>query len=171
MRTTNGRVAPIVLLASLLAVLVAGIGCEPSATPRGPNSTFGGVEQTSYLLLRWREGTSVMMWFDAKQLTGGGSGSSGETTHRQSGSVTNSDGRRVEWNVETTDNTSITLEIDGTRYDLAQGTLFLVKTRSQTQVQQLVRDLTTMEATREGCLALAETDPDVKDFVREAGAE
>lgn len=171
MRRTNGRAAPTLSIACLLAILGAGIGCKPSATPLGANSTFGQVGQTSYLLLRWREGTAVMMWFDAQQLAGGGSGTSGKTTYRQSGSVTNSDGRRVEWNVETTEGTSITLEIDGTRYDLAQGTLFLVKTRRQTQVQQLVRDLTTMEATRESCLALAETDPDVKDFVREAGAE
>ena len=172
MSTTTGHVAPILLTGILVLISVLCCGCKPSATPLGPNSTFGKVGQTSYLLLRWRDGTSVMMWFDAQQLTGGGSGSSGEATYRQTGSVTNSDGRRVEWRVETTNATLITIEIDGTQYDLAQGTLFLVKTRGgETQVQQLKRDLTTMKATREGCVALAETDTDVKDFVREADEE
>ncbi len=112
-----------------------------------------------------------MMWFDAQSLTAHGSSSSGDTTHRQTGSATSPDGRLVEWVVETSNNTSITLKIDSTQYDLAQGTLFLMKTRSgQTQIKQLVRDLTNIEATREGCLALAETDPDVSEFVRASGA-
>ena len=160
---------PVITITVLICVLCC--GCKPSATPLGPNSTFGEVGQTSYLLLRWRDGTSVMMWFDAQSLTAHGSSSSGDTTHRQTGSVTSPDGRLVEWVVETSNNTSITLKVDSTQYDLAQGTLFLMKTRSgQTQIQQLVRDLTNIEATREGCLALAETDPDVSEFVRASGA-
>ena len=37
------------------------------------------------------------------------------------------------------------------------------------QVQQLDRDLSALRPTNESCEAFAETDQDVKDFIRKAG--
>ena len=73
------------------------------------------------------------------------------------GSVSSKDGRRVNWQLETTDGRSVKCHVEGREYDLAKGTLFLVKAEGgKTEVEQLSRDLSAVQLEATSC----------KDFVR-----
>lgn len=113
----------------------------------------------------------MMMWFDmADDVSGEGSGSTNDPVHRAAGYASASDGRRVDWRLETADGQTATFGIDGRSYDLSEGALFLVRTEDgDVQVQQLDRDLPKVHPTNESCQAFAETDPDVQDFIHQAG--
>jgi hypothetical protein len=60
--------------------------------------------------------------------------------------------------------------IDGQRYDLSQGNMFLVSTgEGGLQVEQLQRDFSELEPSNDAISALASNDPDVANFI--AGIE
>jgi hypothetical protein len=124
----------------------------------------------SYTFLHWKEGLRVMMWFDmAEAVSGEGSGSTRDPVHSIAGFASASDGRRVDWQLETEDGRTASFSIDGQPHDLSQGALFLITTTDeQTQVRQLSRDLSAIQATNESCEAFAEADPDVSSFIRAA---
>jgi len=111
-----------------------------------------------------------MIWYDiTENVWSEGSGSTSDPVHHQRGYAIASDGRRVEWQLETTDGKRATFRMQGQQYDLAKGRLFLVTTRGEgVQVEQLNRDLSTINPTVEGCEAFARRDPDVSRFIREA---
>jgi hypothetical protein len=80
-----------------------------------------------------------------------------------------SDGRRVDWELESADGKTASFRLNGQPYDLSRGTLFLVKTSAgPTEVRQLGRDLSTIKPVDEGCDAFAEVDADVSDFIHAA---
>jgi hypothetical protein len=128
------------------------------------------IGDSSYTFLHWKEGLRVMMWFDlADEVQGEASGSTGDPVHKVEGYASASDGRRVDWRLETADGQTATFSIDGEPYDLSQGPLFLVRTKGgDVRVEQLERDLTALRPTNESCEAFAKVDPDVTRFVYEA---
>jgi len=110
-----------------------------------------------------------MIWSDITENVGsGGAGSTSDPIHRQEGYASASDGRRVDWLLETTDGKTATLLINDQQYDLSKGALFLIKTRGERiQVRQLNSDLSALEPTNESCETFAKTDPDVSGFIGE----
>jgi hypothetical protein len=112
----------------------------------------------------------MMIWFDvAEGVFSEGTDSSTDPIHRQRGYVSASDGRRVDWRLETADGKIATLGINNEPYSLSNGHLFIVTTRGEkTQVQQLDRDLSSIQPTNEGCQAFAKSDPTVSRFIRQA---
>ncbi len=61
------------------------------------------------------------------------------------------------------------VSIDGAKYDLSKGSLFLMKTKGgETQVRQLRTDVPDAGPGLESFEAFAESDPDVRKFVDEA---
>jgi hypothetical protein len=128
------------------------------------------LENTSYLLLHWKEGLRVMIWFDGvESVYSQGAGSTTDPIHRQLGYATAPDGRRVEWQLETADGKTATFSINNQPYALSNGRLFLLTMRDEkAQVQQLDRDLASIQPTNESCQAFAKSDPAVSHFIRQA---
>lgn len=151
----------------MVMLLAVASGCQQS-TPPGADMVAAKVGQASYTFLHWKEGLRVMIWFDmAAQISGEGSGSTDDPVHRVMGHAAASDGRRVDWRLETENGTTATFSIAGQTYDLTEGTLFLVRTQGgDVRVQQLSRDLSGLQPTNESCAAFAETDTDVNRFIR-----
>jgi hypothetical protein len=160
----RGRILAILLILEFLAG-----GCA-SVTPPGPDLVSAKLENTSYLLLHWKEGLRVMIWFDGVEgVYSQGAGSTTDPIHRQLGYATAPDGRRVEWQLETKDGKTATFSINNQPYALSNGRLFLVTARDkQIQVQQLDRDLGSIQPTHESCQAFATSDPAVSHFIRQA---
>jgi hypothetical protein len=144
----------------LAAILLSACG---RTTPPGPNTVYGEIEEGNYLLLDWQQGLRLMIWDNfqgAHQYRG--SGSTADPIYRGEGTVEAGDGSGYSFTVETEGGQTAVFEINGQRYDLAQGRLFIIRvTGDGRQVQQLDRDLSGVEPTSEGIIAFGRSDPDV----------
>lgn len=170
MRLRFSRLARQRALVALLTISILSVSCQRT-TPPGGNIVSGKLDNAGYTLLHWDEGLRVMLWVDITDgMHSSGSGSTGDPTYRMEGYAAADDGRRVEWTLQTTDGKRATFNINGQPFDLASGALFLIKLEDErTQVQQVHRDLSTLEPTNEGCEAFADTDPDVQGFIAAVG--
>jgi hypothetical protein len=151
-------------LPNLLAVLfaVALSGCMTKSTPPGAAIVGGKVGRAGFTFLRWEQGLEIMIWHDLDSSSNHGSGSTGDPVYRLSGSASSPDGRRVDWQAQTMDGMAAQFWMDGVSYDLAKGALFVVTTRNgTTDVKQLFRDLSGIQADYDSCVAFAKGDPDL----------
>jgi hypothetical protein len=169
MRIFIANQGKILLVGLILGFLVT--ACA-STTPPAPDLVSAKLENTSYLFLHWKEGLRVMIWFDvAENVSSQGTGSTTDPIHRQFGYATASNGRRVEWQLETADGKTATFSINDQPYALSGGQLFIVRMRNdQTQIQQISHDLSGVQPTNESCQAFGKTDPEVSRFIQETAA-
>jgi hypothetical protein len=156
------------ILILLAALLVVFSGCTPEHTPPGADVEVGTFEQTSYTLVRWKEGLAILIWHDLV-LDSASSHNPRSTTDpvsRVEGYAESKDGHRLEWKAHTTDGKTAQFWIDEVPYDLSDGTLFIVTiANGKLEIAQLQRDLSDVQPGREGCLAFAQSDPDLAGFV------
>jgi hypothetical protein len=133
--------------------------------PPGADAAAGTVGQASYVLLQWKEGLTVMIWHDFLA-SSRGSGSTGDPIYRYQVYTESPGGHRFDWEVQTADGKTALFDIDGTRYDLTHGRLFIVMTQDgKTLVRQLDRDLSSVQTNRESVVAFANSDPDLARFI------
>jgi hypothetical protein len=149
----------------LAAILLSACG---RTTPPGPNTIFGGAaNQTSYVLFDWAQGLRVLIWDNVE---GGhsyhGSGSTTDPVYRQEGEVTAGEEAGYSFVLETEDGLSATFTLGGQPYDLSRGRLFVVRYLGggQMEVQQLDRDLSGIEPTREGLEAFGRSEPAIVEL-------
>ncbi|UCC87111.1 MAG: hypothetical protein JSV81_20030 [Anaerolineales bacterium] len=156
----------VLLIALLLATFSA---CSPKSTPPGPDTTAGAIEQAGYAFYRWEEGLALMIWHDAiAAYMSSGSGSTASPVYELKSYAETQDGRRVDWELQTSDGKTAQFMIDNTGYDLSKGTLFIITTKNdQTEVRQLFRNLSDVQPNRESCLAFARSDPDLASFIND----
>ena len=89
-----------------------------------------------------------------------------DKTYKAKGWELASDGRRLDWQLETPDGSSIKVRLDGKEYDASKGNLFLVKTKGgKTEVEQLTKDLPAAQADEKGVEAFARKDAAVSKFL------
>lgn len=152
-------------LVALLLVLAFG-GCMPKSTPPGAAIVGGKVGRAGFTFLRWEQGLKIMIWHDLDSSLNHGSGSTGDAVYHLSGYASSPGGRRVDWQVQTTDGKTAQFWIDGVSYDLASGALFIVMTRDgATRVEQFYRDLSGVQSDYDSCVDFARGDPDLARFI------
>lgn len=157
-----------VLLALLLVLLTTALAaCGSSSTPPGASKALGSVAQLGYVFVRWQEGLEAMIWHDlGGEGTVSSEGSAADGLYIERGSAHSFDGPSLTWQIQTADGATGEMEIGGVRYDLANGTLFVVNTREGIPaVRQLARDLSAVPLEDEGVLAFALNDPDLAAFL------
>lgn len=150
----------------LLVVLLA--GCAPKSTPPGANAISGVAEGARYSYHYWDEGLALLFWYN---FSSGGEGCVGsrateDAVYRLECDVDALTGQRVTWLAETPDGVTGDLWIDGRRYDLTKGSMFLVTARGDTpHVEQVMRDASQWTRDANFLAALATEDPAVIDFI------
>jgi len=167
MRGMTSRLAVLMTLVALATGAIA--ACAGCFTPLGADKAMGSFGQGGYLFLRWQEGVEVMIWHDlAGEGTGHSASSNAGRLYVERGSVRLADGRSLAWELQTADGKTGKVQIDGIRYDLAAGTLFIVTTQDGTRaVRQLSRDLSAVPLDRDGILAFARNDLDLAPLLDE----
>jgi hypothetical protein len=151
------------LLALLLVLALS--GCYRS-TPPGADIAGGKVGRGGFTFLRWKQGLAIMIWHDLDSASTHGSGSTGDPVYRLSGSASSLDGRHVNWQAQTTDGKTAKFWIDDVSYDLAGGALFIVTTRNgTTEVKQLYRDLSAVQANYDSCVTFARGDSELARLI------
>lgn len=162
----------VAVLATLLAAGTA--GCVPRSTPPAADVVAGVVDDVGYEFMRWEEGLAIMIWHDAPARSGSSSTSGGgpltdDTTYRIEGYAESRDGHRFEWQVETDDGRTALFSLDDVRYDLSDGTVFIVRTsEGANDITQLDGDLSRVEPDHASCVAFARNDPDLARFLESA---
>ena len=153
------------ILISLIC-LIGLAACGSGTTPPGANTAGGQYEGVSYTLMQWPQGQTIMLWHDVTEASFcDGSGSTDDPVYRLTCQATQDDATRLTWAAQTRNGQDVDFQIDGTAYDLANGTLFLVDTSgSRTAVTQLQRDLTAVTVEREDIIAFAQSDPEIREF-------
>ena len=111
-----------------------------------------------------------MIWDDIKgSHEYDGSSSTSDSMFKQRGYAESLDGRRYDYQLQTTDEKTTVFTIDGTEYDLSQGALFLITTKGgTTRIQQLNHDLSDVVPTNEGCETFAKQNLDVAEFISQS---
>jgi hypothetical protein len=159
----------------VLVGLPVSSGCQQPAASQQPASPAGlslAEGGGSVAFLRWKDGPAVMICSDIQ----GGTSSSRDSVsgppwvRKVEGSASSKDGRRFDWQLETTDGRSVRGRVDGKEYDLAKGALFLVKTKGgKTEVEQRRRDLSAVQPELESCRAFVRKDPAVSKLLGTGG--
>jgi hypothetical protein len=149
----------------LVLLWLAASGCRQLSASK-PTGVIVEVGNGSVYLLRWKGGPAVMICSDVK----GGTASQGEgwssTRYKAQASRSAPDGRRCDWELETTDGRSVQCRVNGKDYDLADGTLFLIKTKGgKTVVEQLDQDLSAVEPDEKSCRDFAHKNPAVRKLL------
>ena len=156
------RLIPLLFIA--LVVLTA---CQIRATPPGPDTHLGVVDETGYTLFHWDEGLRIFIWDDLRE---GGWVSSGGSTedavYRLEGLAEAPDGRSYRYILGTEDGQTASLTIADETFDVQQGRLFIVRTkRGAIEVEQLQRDLSTIPLSHDGIGAFGRADSAVAAFI------
>jgi hypothetical protein len=120
-----------------------------------------GIDKASITCGVWREGMAVVFWTDLSW------GNSVATTKEEGtvyeGEYHGRDGRRVKCRCTTGDGRTGAVTIGDERFDLADGSLFLVSTRgTHSQVRQLQRDISKLKP--DDLKQLARSDPQIIEF-------
>jgi hypothetical protein len=160
------RMVPLLLLFLAMLLMSTMFGCGKSTAP-GANIAGGVYEQSGYMLMKWEEGLTIMIWHDAIVASNShGSSSTGSSVYTLKGHAESENGIRVEWDLETSDGKTAQFIIDNTNYDLSEGALFIISTKTgTTTIMQLNRDLSDVQPEHDSCVAFGENDPDVADFI------
>ena len=171
----QNRISGVLWIVPLLAIFLGSSPCAGKMTPPGANIIFGSLSTPegsggSYTLLRWEAGLSISIVDDSQ---GGhessGSGSTEDPVWRGRGSIGSENGQDIAWQVETTDGKKAMFSINEQSYDLAQGTLFLIRTKSGSlQVMQHESRHQGTCPDDESCQQLLKQDPAVLQFIQEA---
>jgi hypothetical protein len=136
----------------------------------GGGTTPVGETYVTYLLLNDR--IALVVWTDNTGFSGHESESSLFSGASARGSFSSVDGKRIDWEWNAPKEKGGDFQLNGTPYDLANGTLFLVSTKGgQVRVTQLDVDLSKVQPNKEGFEALAKNDPKISQFIAEATGE
>jgi hypothetical protein len=74
--------------------------------------------------------------------------------------------RRLDWQIERTDGWNVKVRLSGKEYDASKGALFLVKIDGEkTEVEQLAKDVSAMQADPESVKEFARKDAAVSKFL------
>ena len=148
----------------MLALLASGNGCGSRHTPPGATSIYTSAPGMNIQFLRWKEGLTVLFVDDVKGGHGStGSGSTDNPVHTSKVSAGKADAGGYECVLETKDGKLANCRINGKVYDLAKGTLFVIKAKGeQVEVHQLNRDLTTIPFDADGCRDPIQRDIEIR---------
>lgn len=98
-----------------------------------------------------------------------GSSSTDDPLHRHRGLAKSEDGSRYDWELTTKDGRTANLEINGTKYDLSDGTLFAIQVEGkQVTVHQLENDISQLANQTEDC---SKYNPDIVQRISPSAAD
>ncbi len=165
------RFSLFVFLIGFLSMATA--ACFRSTTPPAPDMAGGVYEYAGYEFFHWQEGLDIMIWHDAiGSGTCDSSGATDDDTHLVQCQALSASGYDFFWQIETKDGRTAQFSINNQNYDLADGSVFLVTTANgQTDIQQLQRDLSDLNADDPSITSYSLADPDINQFIQSTAPE
>jgi hypothetical protein len=111
-----------------------------------------------------------MIWHDAIRSSAcDSSGSTDEPLHRVDCHAISDAGQRFEWQIESADGLTGVFRIDGERYNLSDGAIFIVKTADgTTDIRQIQGDLSDVCPEIDSITAYGLSHEDIEQFIQSA---
>jgi hypothetical protein len=156
------------LLLVLVATFVTFLSSAMRARVRELVETDGTVGQAGYVYYSSARGLRLMIWHDAAEVALNTEVSGSQQPARWLSGRAMAGGQPLfDWEIETPDGQTARFRIDGTAYDLSQGTVFLVRSEGrQIEVEQLQRDLSSTQPDPETVALFAASDAILSDLAR-----
>jgi len=145
-----------------------GIADGGSSWTSSTDDAIPGIDEASVSIITLKAGSPrgvpFVVWSDLPNgRSGSGGGRAGGASY--SGSHRATDGRRIEFHAETTDGKTGTITIAGGRYNLTEGSLFLISTqRDLPDVAQVAVDTTDFPKDKARLIELAASTDAIRTF-------
>jgi hypothetical protein len=139
--------------------------CSPNATLPDPQMASGVYVHSGFEFYRWEEGLRLMIWHDGVNPLSCSSSTNGYYEVECHGvSISN---HTIAWRLETNDGKTAQFTIDDHPFDLGEGSLFIITSSSEdTEVRQLMRDLSEVQAKAEDVTEFGLSDPAIHEFIQ-----
>ena len=156
---------PSLLPLFLGAIVVAVLSGAVNSPTQDLHATHGSLGQAGYVYYHSEQGLRLMILHNATDLVLDSGAAQAPRSARWFYGRGSSDGQPLfDWELEVAGGRA-RFRIDGAVYDLAQGTLFLIRSANgEVAVKQLQHDLTTTSADSHGVARFAAVDPVLSDF-------
>ena len=168
----------VVIIGLVLIAIAAMIGGSflVGLGPLGPVAINGGgtcsVGDTDVQFVLAGDKITLVLWCAGTQGPSESSSETGLFRSTAKGSFTAANGKPIVWTWQNPRERGGEFKIDGTRFDLANGSLFLLTTKDgKVGVTQLDVDLSQVRADAPGFDALAKKEPTIAKFVAEAAGQ
>jgi hypothetical protein len=154
------------VLAGLISLGTA--ACLRTETPPGPNTAGGVHESAAYSYFQWPEGLAIMIWHDAiSSSTCDSGGATSNNTNLTQCSAVSEAGSGFTWQIATEDGRTAQFSINDQLFDLANGTVFLVRTAGgEPEIQQLERELSGVTPEGNSITTFSLADPEIEPFIQ-----
>jgi hypothetical protein len=155
------------VLVSVIAVLgFVASACSPAIMTPEPETTAGVYIHSGFEFYRWEDGLTVMIWHDGVRHTNCSTTTLGQHYEVKCQAISNL-GHTFEWLIETGDGKTAKFLIDDIRYDLVNGNVFILTSKSdKTETRQLKRDLSEVQPSAESVTGFGLSDPDILEFIQ-----
>ena len=153
----------------LVFILCIGmLACSSGSTPPGPGIAAGVYIDSAYEFFNWEDGLKVMIWHDAiRSSSCNSSGSTTDPVHIVNCEAFSPTGQRFDWQIETVDGLTAEFHINGERYDLSDGNIFLVSTANEmTHIQQTRGDLSNLSLEYDDIVSYGLGHTDIEQFMQ-----
>jgi hypothetical protein len=174
---TTRSVAIVGCLVFVAAVVIFGVWFVLVPDSRGPRLPINGggscsVGDDAVQYVRSGDKIALVIWCVGNHGHSSLSSESGLFSSTSRGFLSSADGKQIKWAWDDPREKGGDFEIDGTRYDLANGALFLLSTKDrQLRVTQLHVDLSHVQGSTQGFEALAKKEPRIAKFIAEASGQ
>jgi len=161
----------VAILGCLALVAIAVLVFWFAGRAMGGGTTSVGQTSVQYVSISSDRRISLIIWSDGLGTaeTRGDSGLFGSSAEGFFSSV---DGKRIDWKWKAPKEKGGDFQLNGTPYDLANGTLFLVSTKGgQVRVTQLDVDLSRVRPNAQAFEALTKNEPTIAKFIADAAGQ
>jgi hypothetical protein len=139
--------------------------CSPAEMVPDPETASGVYVNAGYEFDRWEEGLRVMIWHDGVNHISCSSSSNGQYEIECTAESINN--HTFTWRLKTNDGETAQFSIDNQPFDLSNGSLLIVQSSGgNTEIKQLARDLTNVQADADSITEFGLSDPDILAFIQ-----
>lgn len=164
MKTNSSRFLPMIFL--FLLLILGEAGCSSKATAFEPQTVAGVYLDVGYDYYRWDGGPEIMIWHDAIQ-DSECQNSMNERKFTLMCRASLGDTDSLKWKLVTQNEQVVQIEFNDIQYQLTDGNVFLISSSdSKTEVQQLTRDLSQVNADAESVTEFGLNDPEIFQFIQ-----
>ena len=139
--------------------------CSQTEKVPDPETASGVYIHAGFEYYHWEEGLRLMIWHDGVNHLSCASTTNGHYEIECSGE--SFDNHAFAWRLETNDGKNAQFTIDDHPFDLNEGNLFIIRSSSRdSEVKQLKRDLSNVQADAGGVTAFGLSDPDILAYIQ-----
>lgn len=139
--------------------------CSHTATLPEPQTASGVYVHSGFEYYRWEEGLRLMIWHDGINHVSCSTSTNNRRYEIECNAIAYTN-NSFEWHLETNDGITAKFIIDDHLFDLSDGNLFIATSLGEdTEVRQVKRDLSEVQANAESVTEFGLSDPVVLEFI------